>query len=117
MTIINLDYLAANPLLPEVQDAMIEAIQKAYYLRAMNPSDPAVLLELAVELDLGQAAFMKDFGSEQTEAELHRQFQLRRDLQVYSFPSLVLQCGSQQVPISHDYRDYRVMLGQILDRL
>jgi cysteine desulfurase len=32
--IINLDYLAANPLLPEVQEAMIEAIQKNY----SNPS-------------------------------------------------------------------------------
>lgn len=30
MNIINLDYLAANPLLPEVQEAMIEAIQKNY---------------------------------------------------------------------------------------
>jgi len=32
--IINLDYLAANPLLPEVQEAMIEAIKKNY----ANPS-------------------------------------------------------------------------------
>lgn len=30
MSIINLDYLAANPLLPEVQEAMIEAIKKNY---------------------------------------------------------------------------------------
>ena len=30
MNIINLDYLAANPLLPEVQEAMIEAIKKNY---------------------------------------------------------------------------------------
>ena len=34
MSIINLDYLAANPLLPEVQEAMIEAINKNY----SNPS-------------------------------------------------------------------------------
>ena len=34
MSIINLDYLAANPLLPEVQEAMIEAIKKNY----SNPS-------------------------------------------------------------------------------
>jgi cysteine desulfurase len=30
VSIINLDYLAANPLLPEVQEAMIEAIKKNY---------------------------------------------------------------------------------------
>jgi cysteine desulfurase len=34
VSIINLDYLAANPLLPEVQEAMIEAIKKNY----SNPS-------------------------------------------------------------------------------
>lgn len=34
MSIINLDYLAANPLLPEVQKAMIEAIERNY----SNPS-------------------------------------------------------------------------------
>ena len=30
MTIINLDYISANPLLPEVQEAMVEAIKKNY---------------------------------------------------------------------------------------
>ena len=30
MTVINLDYLASNPLLPQVQEAMIEAIRKNY---------------------------------------------------------------------------------------
>ena len=34
MSVINLDYLAANPLLPEVQEAMIDAIKKNY----ANPS-------------------------------------------------------------------------------
>ena len=34
MSIINFDYLAANPLLPEVQEAMIEAVKKNY----SNPS-------------------------------------------------------------------------------
>ena len=34
MTVINLDYLAANPLLPEVQEAMVDAIKKNY----ANPS-------------------------------------------------------------------------------
>ena len=44
MTIINLDYLAANPLLPEVQDAMIEAIKKNY----SNPSSQHQLGDEAV---------------------------------------------------------------------
>ena len=52
MSIINLDYLAANPLLPQVQDAMIHAIKKNY----ANPSsqhrlgdEAAAALQLARE--------------------------------------------------------------------
>ncbi len=44
MSIINLDYLAANPLLPEVQEAMIEAIKKNY----ANPSSQHQLGDEAV---------------------------------------------------------------------
>ena len=45
MTIINLDHLSANPLLPAVQDAMIEAIKKNYG----NPSSQHKLGDLAAE--------------------------------------------------------------------
>jgi len=52
VSIINLDYLAANPLLPQVQDAMIHAIKKNY----ANPSsqhrlgdEAAAALQLARE--------------------------------------------------------------------
>lgn len=52
MSFINLDYLAANPLLPEVQEAMIDAIKKNY----ANPSsqhqlgdEAAAALQLARE--------------------------------------------------------------------
>ena len=44
MSIINLDYLAANPLLPEVQEAMIDAIKKNY----ANPSSQHQLGDEAV---------------------------------------------------------------------
>jgi len=44
VSIINLDYLAANPLLPEVQESMIEAIKKNY----SNPSSQHQLGDEAV---------------------------------------------------------------------
>ena len=44
MSIINLDYLAANPLLPEVQESMIKAIKKNY----SNPSSQHQLGDEAV---------------------------------------------------------------------
>ncbi len=71
------------------EELMIEAIQKAYYLRAMNPSEPETLADLAAELGLDRALFVADFGSERTETELRSQLLLRADLYVRSFPSLV----------------------------
>jgi putative protein-disulfide isomerase len=96
------------------EEVMIEAIQRAYYLRAMNPSEPETLFELAEELVLDGPQFVRDFEFTDVELELQRQFQLRRDLQVRSFPSLVLKNASAYKRIQHDYGDYRVMLNQIL---
>lgn len=97
----------------DAEEAMIEAIQKAYYLRAMNPSEPDTLTDLAIELGLDRALFVEDFGCAETEAELRRQLLLRAELYVRSFPSLVLEHGSGRTLIRHDYQDYRAMLGQI----
>ncbi len=95
------------------EEEMIESIQKAYYLRAMNPSDIPVLVELAVELGLDRALFLADLGSVQTEAELHRQLLLRDKLMVRSFPALVLEQNSRYEFIPHDYLDYRNSLAEI----
>ncbi|MDH3903606.1 MAG: DsbA family protein, partial [Xanthomonadales bacterium] len=89
------------------EERMIESIQTAYYLRALNPSDPLILASLADELGLDRALFIKDLGSAQTETELARQLQLRDRLRVRSFPSLVLEYQSRIIPIRHDYQDYR----------
>ncbi len=97
----------------DAEEAMIEAIQKAYYLRAMNPSDPETLADLATELGLDRLLFVKDFYSEKTEAELRRQFLLRDGLNVRSFPSLVLKHDSRLTIIQHDYQNFRVSLAEI----
>lgn len=95
------------------EERMIESIQKAYYLRAMNPSEPSVLIGLAVELGLDRSRFEDDFGSVRTDAELRSQLQLRDRLMVRSFPSLVLEHGSRLSRIGHDYVDYRKSLAEI----
>ena len=95
------------------EESMIESIQKAYYLRAMNPSEPLILVALADELGLDQALFMKEFGSAKTETEFARQLELRDRLLVRSFPSLVLEHQSAITPIRHDYQDYRTSLAEI----
>ena len=101
----------------QAEEPMIEAIQKAYYLRAMNPSDPETLADLAAELGLDRALFAEDFGSMQTEAEFQRQLLLRDRLNVRSFPSLVLERDSLLSFIAHDYQDSLTTLAQIKDCL
>ncbi len=95
------------------EERMIESIQKAYYLRAMNPSEPLILVDLAVELGLDRSRFVEDFGSAQTEAELRSQLLLRDRLMVRSFPSLVLEHNSLLSLIGHDYVDYSNSLAEI----
>jgi len=101
----------------QAEEAMIEAIQKAYYLRAMNPSKPETLAGLATELGLDSSLFIKDFDSEQTEVELHRQLLLRAKLNVRSFPSLVLEHDSVCTLIAHDYQGFSTSLTEIQNAL
>lgn len=95
------------------EEEMIEAIQNAYYLRAMNPSEPETLADLAAELGLDRSLFSKDLGSVQTETEFRRQLMLRAQMNVRSFPSLVLEQDSVCTAIVHDYQDYRSSLAEI----
>ena len=95
------------------EERMIESIQSAYYLRAMNPSEPSILADLAVELGLDPIRFMEDFESAQTEAELRSQLLLRDKLMVRSFPSLVLEHDSRYTLIRHDYLNYKNSLEEI----
>ena len=95
------------------EEEMIESIQKAYYQRAMNPSDPSILADLAAELGLDRTLFVKDLGSTQTETELRLQLSIRDRLMVRSFPSLVLEQGSAFKIIPHDYTNPNNSLAEI----
>ncbi|HFD11524.1 MAG TPA: DsbA family protein, partial [Crenotrichaceae bacterium] len=50
----------------QYEQAMINAIQHAYYLDAKNPSDDEVLIELAAKLKLDLKQFQTDLNSQQT---------------------------------------------------
>ena len=95
------------------QEQMIDAIQCAYYLRAMNPSDVTILVQLAKELNLDVERFERDILSEELEQEFSRQLTLARQLPIDGFPSLVLAVGGVMQPIDRDYHDHKVMLDQI----
>jgi putative protein-disulfide isomerase len=97
------------------EQEMIDAIQHAYYLRAMNPSDNSTLIALAVELELDVQQFSDDLVSVETEGELEKSFVLRRKLGVNSFPSLVLTVGNAVHPIKINYGSHLPMLETIVE--
>ena len=97
---------------------MVSAIQKGYYLRALNPSDNDMLIQLVEELITSGLAinlekFVDDLTSNNTQQELLRQIQFSRELSANGFPSLVLECAGQRHTINHDYKDHLPTLAKI----
>jgi len=97
-------------------EAMVEAIQRAYYTRAMNPSDDATLATLAGELGLDVTAFAAALNAASTREALARQVAQGQALGAQGFPSLVLMVDGHRWPVAVDYRDAAAMAAQI-DRL
>lgn len=98
------------------QDAgvmMILAIKRAYYLRAMNPSEYEVLSVLAGELDLDLEKFNFDLLSTQTERDLQEQISYSRSVGVSSFPSLLLDYNNELYRLAVDYKTPQITLDQI----
>jgi len=95
------------------EDEMIEAIQEAYYLKAMNPSDASTLIQLAKEIGLDEKKFEEDLKSEKIEEDLQNELNLRRSLYVRTFPSLVLKYKKELYPINIKYNNSQEMLDQI----
>jgi len=106
-----------------LEEGMIEAIQRAYYLRAMNPSDDEVLTKLAREIGLNETEFCNDLGSEDVQQQLTEQIEFSRTTNISGFPSLFLQRAEngegehKLLPITVDYKDYRSTLDQIIRTL
>ena len=97
-------------------DDMIDAVQRAYYLRAMNPSDLETLETLAAELGLDSARFADDIRSARIEERLQSQIAFARQAPIDGFPSLVLELDAAMIPVTRDYTDHRPTLDH-LERL
>lgn len=99
------------------EEAMIEAIQEAYYLRAMNPSEEDTLLQLADELELDFDRFMQDLSSTEVEETLLQQVSFAQTLPIQGFPSWVLVVNDRAVSIPVDYHSAQNSLARITDTL
>lgn len=74
---------------------MLDAIQRAYYQQARNPSDEDTLVELAVELGIDGEAFRGRLRDPEIEAALKAHLALRSQLGASSFPSLGIAQGKK----------------------
>ncbi len=95
------------------QAEMTLAIQEAYYLRAMNPSDTDTLELLASEMKLDPDHFRRDLHSLETESELQRQVAFARRSPINGFPSLALGSGEQLTAVRLDYKDHEESLKHL----
>lgn len=95
------------------QADMILAIQKAYYLRAMNPSDLDTLITLAEELGLDRDQFEADLSGKEVEELFEAQLELTSKMPIQGFPSLVLEVEGHLFPLMLDYENHESMLTQI----
>lgn len=105
--------IAARLLDPAQEAGMIFGIQKAYYLYAKNPSDDAILIEIARSLGLDSMRFQQLLDAPETHRHLDNEIQQSRALGVRSFPSLLLQQGKSAWQVPVDYTSADSMLATI----
>ncbi len=90
--------------------AMIRAIQEAYYLQARNPSERETLIELAGEIGLDTARFVRDLGSGEVERRFQADLELRHRLGVKHFPTVLLEREGHLHLLADGYTDPATLL-------
>ncbi|MGY6214237.1 DsbA family protein [Methylolobus aquaticus] len=98
------------------EEPMIDAIQRAYYLRAMNPSDRSTLIALAGELGLDVQCFEHDLDHPDTQTELEQQIAFGRERGVRGFPTLLLETSGEWQAIEIDPNQPDFILAQLRTR-
>ena len=88
---------------PELESDMLLLIQRAYYLQAKNPSELNVLVALAEQLGLDTRQFMDDIQSAFCQKILLEEIEFCREINISSFPSLVLKLGKSYTSLDIDY--------------
>lgn len=91
---------------------MAEAIQRAYYREARNPSDLAVLTELAEEVGLNRKRFSTQMQSDKTAKILFEDLTFCQQKGIQGFPFLGLETQKGLEVISAGYCD----LDELLQR-
>lgn len=96
---------------------MFAAIQQAYYLKALNPSDNTVLVNIASEVGLHPGEFELQLSSDAIKAKLIEEVNASRAMPIQGFPSLVLSVDGEFLPIPVDYKNWQTSYDIILKYL
>ncbi len=105
--------IATTRLSPKHEDLMIEAIQRAYYLEARNPSDIDTLTDLAGTIGLDRERFATEIASDAVDEQLHEEVAFARRAPILGFPGLAVGTESGLQSVDVDYRDASAMYKQI----
>ena len=97
--------IAARKQKPEIEREMIDAIQKAYYLNAKNPSNDETLIDIAESLGLDKEAFSADLNSTETQQQLEEEMTFARQIGAQGFPSMMLEIEGRYEYLPLDYND------------
>ncbi len=105
--------IAARKQDPRNEEAMILAIQQAYYLEAKNPADLNTLIDLANKIGLDSECFIADIKSQAVNQVLMEEIEFSQRLKVNGFPTLLLENNGAFTNIPHDYQDAKLVLDQV----
>ncbi|MGZ0080072.1 DsbA family protein [Methylomonas sp. YC3] len=105
--------IAARNQDPAYEEAMILAIQQAYYLEARNPADLNTLIELANQIGLDRGQFIAIIKSPAVNQVLMQEIEFMQRLGVKGFPTLLLEREGKFTNITNDYIDTNNALNQI----
>ncbi|MEZ8823908.1 DsbA family protein [Vibrio amylolyticus] len=93
---------------------MLTAIQHAYYLNALNPSDNDILEKLASDIGLNEEKFKSSLVSEQTHQSLLKEIGFARSIGGNSFPSLFIENLGEVREIGIDYQNAQQTIQSVL---
>ena len=105
--------LVAESLRAGTGELIFDRIQEAYYCEARNPSDTATLVELGRELGLAGDEFERVLTSPEAQALLQADLDLRAELDVHSFPTLILDSGVERIVLTQGYADAEEVLARL----
>lgn len=96
-----------------MEDEMNNAIQEAYYLHAKNPSDNAILSQLAADIGLNSSEFSHALESINTQITLEQEVTFARSIGGNSFPSWIIKTGEHCTSLPIDYKDPRTVIDAV----